>query len=86
MNLDPSFYNLNKRIKLQEIATNHIAIVKLVKSRIIRKDAVKISEMAKQIQSIDPKLKVSLISTDNICGKSINLLQEENIQIIYQKQ
>jgi len=82
MNTDPKQYHLNSRTKLEELGNNHIGIVKLIKSRIIKKDAEKIVESAKQIQSIDPKVKVSLVCTSNICSKSIALLAEEDINVV----
>ena len=81
MNTDPKQYHLNSRTKLEELGSNHIGIVKMIKSRIIRKDAEKIVEAAKQIQSIDPKVKVSLVCTSNICSKSLALLTNENIDV-----
>ncbi len=82
MNTDPKQYHLNSRIKLEELGNNHIGIVKLIKSRIISKDAEKIVESAKQIKSMDPKVKVSLVCTSNICSKSIALLAEEDINVV----
>jgi len=81
MNLNPITYNLPSRTQLRAISTTEIAIVKLIKSRIIQKDAVKIVEMAKQIKSVDANLKVSLICTSNICSKSLRLLEKEDIGI-----
>ena len=81
MELSPKEYGLTSRIKLKEIAPNHIGIVKLVKSRIIRKDALKIIEIAKNITSIKPEYRVSLICYKNICSKSIELLKENDIRI-----
>ncbi|MCU4174799.1 hypothetical protein [Carboxylicivirga sp. N1Y90] len=85
MTISPHHYGLNARTKLEQIDTKHIGIVKLVKSRIIRKDALKVIEMVDKIQTTDSELKVSLICTDNICSKSIKLLAEQDIEVIYQK-
>nr|WP_319397422.1 hypothetical protein [uncultured Carboxylicivirga sp.] len=82
MNTDPKHYHLNSRIQLEELGENHIGIVKMIKSRIIRKDALKIVESARQIEKVDPKLKVSLICTSNICSKSLVLLSDENIDVL----
>lgn len=84
MNLDSTYYQLNKRIRLEQISQNQIAIVKLIKSRIIRKDAEKIVSTARQIQSIEPNTKVSLVCHKNICSKSLKLLEENDIEVIYQ--
>ena len=81
MNTDPKYYNLNARTKLQVISENELAIVKLIKSRIIRKDAEKIVLQVKQIKAKAPHLVVSLLCTDNICSKSLALLKKEGISI-----
>jgi hypothetical protein len=81
MELNPSVYNLPARVKLRVVDNNHIAIVKLIKSRIIQKDAAKIIEMSKQIQAVQPNMKVSLICSSAICSKSLELLQREGISV-----
>lgn len=83
MNLSPEHYNINPRTKLEEISDNHIAIVKDIKSRIIRKDALKLVETAKQINTVEPDLKVSLVCNRNICSKSLKELADNNIDVIY---
>ncbi len=85
MDLNPADYNLPARTKLRTIAENHIAIVKLIKSRIIQKDAVKIVEMCRQIQSVDSGLKVSLVCTSSICSKSLALLQREGVSVLIEE-
>ena len=85
MEIDSTIYNLPARTKLRAIGKNHIGIVKLIKSRIIQKDAFKIVEMSIHIKEIEPNVKVSLICTSNICSKSIILLQKENISIIIEE-
>jgi len=82
MELNPDIYKLPARTKLRAIDENHIGIVKLIKSRIIQKDAVRIVEMSKQIKGTYPDLEVSLIRTSNICSKSLALLQREGISVI----
>ena len=83
MNILASKYGLNSRIKLEELSENHIGIVKLIKSRIIKKDALKIIESAEIIRQTDSNIKVSLICNNNICSKSLALLKEKNIETIY---
>jgi len=78
-------YGLPKRIKLEEINRSTIAIVKLIKSRIIQKDAKKIIEIAEQIKSVDKSITVKLISTENVCSKSKALFADNNIEIIYRE-
>ena len=82
MELTPDIYKLPARTKLRAIDENHIGIVKLIKSRIIQKDAVRIVEMSKQIKDGHPDLEVSLVCTSNICSKSLALLQREGISVI----
>lgn len=81
----PESFGLSKRTIIRHIGTNHIAIEKKIKSRIISKDARKIVEMAQKIQNANSTLKVSLICTKNICSKSIALLQEHQINIIIEE-
>lgn len=76
-------YGLNSRVKLEKISKNHIGIIKRIKSRIIQKDAVKIIEQANIIRKKDPNMKVSLICNNNICSKSVALLNKNNIEIIF---
>ena len=45
--------------------------------------AEKILEQANTISRKDSNIKVSLICTNNICSKSISLLNKNNIEIIY---
>ena len=86
MHTTPSHYNLPTRITLEALGDQHLGIVRLVKSRIIRKDAEKIAEMARQIISVNANVKVSLICTRNICSKSIRLLEEEGISIVFREE
>jgi len=75
-------YGLNSRVILEQIDDYHLGIVKRIKSRIIQKDALKIIETAKLIRDKDSALKVSLICNDNICSKSVALLQAHDIEVI----
>ncbi len=83
MDISPKYFGLNSRIQLKQLDINHIAIVKNIKSRIISKDATKIIEMADTIKAKEPDYKVSLMCTKNICSKSIKLLINHNIDIVY---
>jgi len=78
-------YGLPKRIKLEEINQQTIGIIKLIKSRIIQKDAKKIIEIAEQIKSVDTSKKIALICTENICSKSKKLLEENGIDLIFRE-
>jgi hypothetical protein len=83
METNPLYYQLSSKVQLEEINEHQMAIRKVIKSRIIQKDAIKIVEMARQIQQVDSQLKVSLICSRNICSKSIDLLAKEGIGICY---
>jgi hypothetical protein len=76
-------YGLSSRVKLEKISENHISIVKLIKSRIIQKDALKIIEQANTIREKDPNMKVNLICHNNICSKSVALLIRNKIEIVF---
>ena len=81
METNPTHYGLSPKVQLKELGNNRIAICKVIKSRIIRKDAEKIVAMANQIKSLTPELEVTLICTRNICSKSIALLDQADICI-----
>ncbi len=81
METNPVYYGLTAKIVLKEIGKNRIGLVKIIKSRIIQKDAVKIVATANQLKSVAPKLEVTLICTRNICSKSIALLEREGVDI-----
>jgi predicted Fe-Mo cluster-binding NifX family protein len=78
-------YNLPTRVILRAVDENHIAIVKLIKSRIIQKDATKIVEIARQIQRVNADMKVSLVCSSAICSKSVALLKNEGIGVIIEE-
>ncbi len=80
-----SDYNLPTRVILRAVGENHIAIVKLIKSRIIQKDAAKIVEIARQIQRVNADMKVSLVCSPAICSKSLALLKNEGIGVIIEE-
>lgn len=77
-------YGLKASVVLRELPQGEIAIVKKIKSRIIRKDALKISEMADQIRLHQPNATVVLICTRNICSKSLVHLEDSNIAVVYE--
>lgn len=81
MDLFTANYGLSSKIKLVQIEEHNIGIVKRIKSRIIQKDALKIIEIANTIRKKDLNTKVSLICNDNICSKSVKLLNENGIEI-----
>lgn len=75
-------YGLPLRTEIELMGPNHLAIVKVIKSRIISKDAQKIVDIANLIRQKDPDMEISLICCDNICSKSIQLLENNNIGIM----
>ncbi|MBP5419268.1 MAG: hypothetical protein J6Y72_05610 [Bacteroidales bacterium] len=77
-------YGVDKRALLEYVGENHIAIVKIVKRRLLVDDAKNFVEIAKKIKSVDPQMKVSLICTDNICSKSVALLEQNGIDVLLQ--
>ena len=81
METNPICYGLSARVQLEIIAENHLALRKVIKSRIIQKDAAKIVSIAIQLKSVTPGVQVTLICTHNICSKSIALLEKESIKV-----
>ena len=74
MNTTPSYYGLPVRTQLEALDENVLGIRKVLKSRIIRKDAERIVEMAAQIKSVTPGVEITLICTRNICSKSVQFV------------
>lgn len=83
MTTDPIRYGLSARVQLEMLGDNRLAIRKVIKSLIIRKDAEKIVQMARQIKSVNPAVEITLLCSRNICSKSLTLLREEQIEIGY---
>lgn len=81
METTPTYYGLPSKVQLKELDNNCIGIYKVIKSRIVQKDALKIVAIATQIKSVAPELDVTLICTRNICSKSIALLDREGVTI-----
>lgn len=83
MEISPTYYQLPPRTQLVKLTDNKMAIRKVIKSRIIRKDAEKIVEQVRQIKKISPGVDVVLICSTNICSKSLKLLSDEKIEVHY---
>lgn len=81
MQNNPLYYGLPSRVQLEDLGNNRLGIRKVIKSRIIQKDASRIIEIVKQIKSVNPELEITLICTRNICSKSIALLEGEGVTI-----
>ena len=86
METNPTFYGLSARVQLEELGDNQLGIRKVIKSRIIQKDAAKIVEIVKQIKSVNSNLELTLICTPNICSKSLALLKQAGIKVLYRLQ
>lgn len=83
LEIDPTQFGLNKRLKLFLKEEKYLTIEKIIKSRIIQKDALKIIEIADRVNKSLPGLHVSLMCRKNICSKSIKLLNEHGIEVRY---
>lgn len=83
MDTNPLHYGLPARVQLEELGENRLGIRKVIKSRIIQKDAAKIIAIAQQIKSVNPKLGLTLVCTTNICSKSLDLLKKEGIDVSF---
>ena len=83
METNPIYYGLPVRVQLQALNNNRLGIRKVIKSRIIQKDAAKIVAIAQHIKTVNPDLELTLICSRNICSKSIALLEKESIKINY---
>ncbi|MBP1640361.1 MAG: hypothetical protein H6Q17_1944 [Bacteroidetes bacterium] len=80
---DSTHYGLSARVQLEALGDNRLGIRKVVKSRIIRKDAEKIVRMAWQIRRVAPERNITLLCTRNICSKSLALLKEEGVEVLF---
>lgn len=81
METNPVYYGLPAKLILKEIGQNRIGLVKIIKSRIIQKDAIRIVTFTNQIKSVAPELEVTLICSRNICSKSIAMLELKGVTI-----
>ena len=78
-NIDPTQYNLSSRVDLRQDRSRDLLIVIDRKSRIIMKDGIRVLEMVKKINKIDPKKNISVRTPAPICSKTKKLLLENNI-------
>ena len=70
------------RSVIGEDSSNHLYIIKNIKSRIIMKDGYKILETVKQIKN-KTSSSVSLATTAPVCSKTTRFLNENDIKIIF---
>ena len=80
-NIDPTQYNLSSRVDLRQDRSGDLLIIIDRKSRIIMKDGVRILEMVKKINKIDPKKNISVRTSAPICSKTKKLLLVNSIMI-----
>jgi len=79
---DPEDFGLNKRTVLHRINKNHVAIVKLRKSRIIMKDGEAVLSQAEVIRNASKNIKVSLLTNAPVCSKTAAFLKSNKIDVI----
>ena len=80
-NIDPTQYNLSSRVDLRQDRSGGLLIVINRKSRIIMKDGIRVLEMVKKINKIDPKKNISVRTSAPICSKTKKLLLENSIVV-----
>ena len=80
--IDPKIIGAPSRSVVGEDSSNHIYIIKNIKSRIIMKDGHKIVETAKQIKD-KTNTSVALATTAPVCSKTTRFLNEKDIKIIF---
>ena len=78
-NIDTTQYNLSSRVDLRQDRSEDLLIIIDRKSRIIMKDGIRVLEMVKKINKIDPKKNISVRTSAPICSKTKKLLLENNI-------
>ena len=78
-NINPTQYNLSSRVDLRQDRSGDLLIIIDRKSRIIMKDGIRVLEMVKKINKIDPKKNISVRTSAPICSKTKKLLLENNI-------
>ncbi len=80
-NIDPTQYNLSSRVDLRQDRSGDLLIIIDRKSRIIMKDGIRVLEMVKKINKIDPKKNISVRTSAPICNKTKKLLLENSIVV-----
>ena len=80
--IDSKIVGAPTRSVIGEDSSNHIYIIKNIKSRIIMKDGYKILETVKQIKN-KTNSSVSLATTAPVCSKTTRFLNENDIKIIF---
>ena len=80
-NINPTQYNLSSRVDLRQDRSGDLLIIIDRKSRIIMKHGIRVLEMVKKINKIDPKKNISVRTSAPICSKTKKLLLVNSIMI-----
>ncbi|MBP5366242.1 MAG: hypothetical protein J6Y82_10040 [Bacteroidales bacterium] len=75
-------YGFDRKVQLEYLAADRIAIVKFVRRRIVVADTERFIDIANQIRQTDPDMKISLLCSDNICSKAVRKLSEAGIDVL----
>ena len=80
--LDPKSFGLSRKTIVREIDRNTLALVINRKSRIIMADGRKIIAKAEKIRRLKPGIRVTLETTAPVCSKTLQYLEENDIQVL----
>ena len=80
--IDSKSVGASTRSVIGEDSSNHLYIIKNIKSRIIMKDGYKIVDTVKQIKN-KTNSSVSLATTAPVCSKTTRFLNKNDIKIIF---
>ena len=80
-NIDPTQYNLSSRVDLRQDRSGGLLIIIDRKSRIIMKDGIRVLEVVKKINKIDPKKNISVRTSAPICSKTKKQLLDNSIMV-----
>ena len=80
--IDPITVGASKRSNIATDNDNNIYIVKNIKSRIIMKDGLKLSVLAKKIKTVK-NATVFLATTAPVCSKTTKYLEENEIKTVF---
>lgn len=80
--LNPGNYGLPSRTQLERLDEGHVAIRVDRKSRIIMKDGRAVLEKAERIRETNGALRVSLVTSAPVCGKTRAFLEEHGVAVL----
>lgn len=75
-------YGLPKKVQLEFVGPDHLAIVRFVARRLLEKDAAGIVEIVDAIHVKDPSMKVSVLCSDNVCSKFVAKLSSAGVDVL----